>query len=466
MNVRAFGRYITFFLIAFLPWSVVFSVFSGEKIDLDILRFSKEFLVLLIGITYIFDSVKRKIKIQFDALDITVVTFIWTLLFVSFSQSIPLKGIVFGLRYDAWFLWVIILLRRVLVAWDISLMDLLKTFLISGWIMLACSFLIRYVFWEMILTLIWFSDRVSVWDSSWPPPIYHGIAGASVVRFQGMLEWPNQMAFFLLVYTGSYMALFAQKKKYFFMNILVVSFLLLLLIQTYSRSGYGGFILWVMLCVIYSAPHFFKKNSRYKITLKKVWVFAVAALVLVFVFMIQFGNKIAPIFERHGSTSGHIERMYIGWLRFKEYPFGQWLWQSWPASRSIFSVNQDPVSDTDISDLGIKHVVSQLRERNPDFVYNTETYYIPESWYIQQMIEWWIFGSGLFVIIILLILWWLRNNKYLLGATLGILLMNLVLHSFESVHTAFIWSVIVAAIIGPPRGLQLKWKKLEQIITQ
>jgi hypothetical protein len=58
-----------------------------------------------------------------------------------------------------------------------------------------------------------------------------------------MLEGPNQMAFFLLLYLASYMTLFAQKKKYFFMNVLVVLALLFLLLQTYSRSGYLGAIL-------------------------------------------------------------------------------------------------------------------------------------------------------------------------------------------------------------------------------
>jgi hypothetical protein len=58
-----------------------------------------------------------------------------------------------------------------------------------------------------------------------------------------MLEGPNQMAFFLLLYIGAYMTVFAKMKKYFFMNILVLVFLFFLLLQTYSRSGYLGAIL-------------------------------------------------------------------------------------------------------------------------------------------------------------------------------------------------------------------------------
>ena len=51
--------------------------------------------------------------------------------------------------------------------------------------------------------------------------------------------------------------------------------------------------------------------------------FVVVASCIGLVFMLQFGNKIAPIFARHGSTSGHFERMYIGWLRFYDNPLGQ-----------------------------------------------------------------------------------------------------------------------------------------------
>jgi general stress protein CsbA len=104
-----------------------------------------------------------------------------------------------------------------------------------------------------------------------------------------------------------------------------------------------------------------------------------------------------------------------------------------------------------ITDPAIINVLSTLHKKNPDFVFNTETYYIPESWYIQLMIEGGIFGALIFAIIILILLFQLRRNKYLVAATLGILLMNLVLHSFESVHTAFMWSMVVASCMLIPQ---------------
>jgi hypothetical protein len=115
-------------------------------------------------------------------------------------------------------------------------------------------------------------------------------------------------------------------------------------------------------------------------------------------------------------------------------------------------VNQIPALEPS-KDESIRHVVDILKKRNPDFIYDSETYYIPESWYIQQMIEGGIFGIILFLSILLLIVFKLKNYTYILGATLGILLMNLVLHSFESVHTVMIWSMIVASIMVIPKKI-------------
>ena len=78
--------------------------------------------------------------------------------------------------------------------------------------------------------------------------------------------------------------------------------------------------------------------------------------------------------------------MYIGYLRFIEHPFGQGLAQAGPASRVIAPVNETPIAMESL-DARFTHVATVLRERNPEFVFSTATYYIPESWYIQQMIE-------------------------------------------------------------------------------
>lgn len=457
MNSKALGRFLVLFFIAFLPWSVAFSLFWSEKLQSDIFRFSKEIIGILIVFVYLFDHIKKKIKIQYDIFDILTVVFAWLLVSVSIFQNIPIKWIVYWLRYDVGFLFLILVFRRAFSLWNISLNDILKTFLISGGWMLFLSFLIRYVFDETMLTLLWFGDTVSVWDVGWPPPIYHGIPWAAVIRFQWILEWPNQMASFLLLYIWSYLTFFAKKRKYRFMNILVTSLLFFLLIQTYSRSGYWAALLGIWYVFMYTLYIVWRQWNiwrKYKITLSKVIAFILAWVCIWGVFMFQFGNKVAPIFARHWSTSGHFERMYIGLVRLIDNPFWQWLAQAWPASRAIFSVNQNPVSIDTITDPTILHVISLLSEKNPDFIFNTETYYIPESWYIQLMIEGGVGGIVVFLSIMIIILYYLRDKKYLFAATLWMLLMNLVLHSFESVHTVFVWSSILASVMILPQVSQ------------
>lgn len=166
--------------------------------------------------------------------------------------------------------------------------------------------------------------------------------------------------------------------------------------------------------------------------------------------MFQFGHKFAAIFERHGSTSGHFERMYIGYLRFQEQPWGHGLASAGPASRSIADINQNPIEIGAVNP-EMSYLASVFRARNPDFVFSTEHYYIPESWYIQQMIEGGIVGTVLFAALLLGMLWFARKNHYMSAGLVGVLVMNIFLHTFESVHSSFALFTLLAAVVAVPR---------------
>lgn len=84
--------------------------------------------------------------------------------------------------------------------------------------------------------------------------------------------------------------------------------------------------------------------------------------------------------------------------------------------------------------------------RNPDFVFSTEHYYIPESWYIQQLIEGGILGLFFLVIVFVLLLVNLRKYPAIFAAFVGVLVMNTFLHSFESMHTALSLFLILATL--------------------
>lgn len=95
MNTQKIGRLLTLFFVAFLPWSVVFSVLGTERLHLDIFRFSKEIIIAMIGGLYLFQSVKKRIKITIDAFDVATIAFVLVLIGVSVWQNIALKGVIY-----------------------------------------------------------------------------------------------------------------------------------------------------------------------------------------------------------------------------------------------------------------------------------------------------------------------------------------------------------------------------------
>lgn len=266
------------------------------------MRFSKEIALFGFACLLVIEIVQKKRKIRLDSIDIFIGLYLISLLVISVLKGTPLEGIVYGLRYDTEFLIAFVLMRRVFAFWNLSFRELARVFIISGGFMLFVSLLIRYVFGETILTVLGFGGQVSVWDGSGPPPIYHGIPGAAVVRFQGMLEGPNQMAFFLLVYLGTYITLFFRYKKYRFINSVIVLLLVFLLTQTYSRSGLLGLLVGSTFLI---ASYFIQKIRmlRTDFSWKKIaWKKIITTLMLVCVggilVLFQFGPKFTEIITR------------------------------------------------------------------------------------------------------------------------------------------------------------------------
>lgn len=435
------------FFAGFLPWSVIVSVTGTERLDIEMMRFAKEIILAVIVMVAVGDMWRKKYRPHFDKIDASIGIYILTLIAISIGTGTSLTGFIYGLRYDAEFLIAFVFFRQIIPLWDIRFWQIGKIFILSGGLMLAGSLLIRYVFGEVFLTIFGFSGQVSVWDGAGPPPIYHGIPGASIVRFQGMLEGPNQMAFFLLVYMGTYISLFSRFRKYRFINSVVLLLLVFLMSQTYSRSGLLGMLTGSVILIAYAfADKIRRGHFRLRhINWKKLGTIVVLVLVAGTLAVFQFGPKFTEVITRKWSTSAHFERMYIGYLRFLEQPLGHGLAQAGPASRAIAEVNQNPIPMTSL-DGEIKQLGEYFLARNRDFVMNTEHYYIPESWYIQQLIEGGIIGFFFFALIFLLLLIHLRKYPAMLAALAGVLVMNTFLHSFESVHIALALFLIIASL--------------------
>lgn len=98
-----FDRIFRLFLII-LPWSVIFTVFFGNKLGIPGVSFFKEaFLVILVGLLA-WDFYKKKMLPKFDILDYLIASYFGYLIVITLVNGLGLSSLIYGGRYDFEFL--------------------------------------------------------------------------------------------------------------------------------------------------------------------------------------------------------------------------------------------------------------------------------------------------------------------------------------------------------------------------
>lgn len=187
--------------------------------------------------------------------------------------------------------------------------------------------------------------------------------------------------------------------------------------MTYTRSALLGLIAGGGLVILLSLKTIITKHWR-----QALIFLGILAMFSGLVYL-KYGETVKVIVLRGGSTKGHYERMIIGLNRFKEKPLGQGLAESGPAYRAV-------------------HDMTNVKE---DF-------YIPESWYIQQLVEGGFIALLLFLAIMATIafrLW--KKSIFIFGGFIAILAMNGLLHSFETSYAAMLLFMILGLFMEEKR---------------
>lgn len=188
--MRNFFRNISLFdlcfriLLILLPFTTILSVWTREKLGIPGFAFYKELLMLVMFLSVAWYHVRGKLAIKWSWIDGLILTYIVTMLVVSiFTTGLP--GIIYGGRYDFSFLlafWIIYHGAPLLAH---SASYYLRIFLISSGLMLFCSALLKWPFSEDLLLHFGYCGNPSNWQAcNGIPPIFHGIDGANVRRFQ------------------------------------------------------------------------------------------------------------------------------------------------------------------------------------------------------------------------------------------------------------------------------------------
>ncbi len=411
---------ITKFLIIILPFYVIISLFLGQVLKISFAWFFlKELLLVLLFFSLAFEYFKDKKLPKLDCLDYLIFAYILYWIFITFFNWLWLKSIIFGWRYDFMFLIVMLIFKHSSPYLKIRTDKLLNLFLLSGWISLFLWLTFKFVFWEKYLTIFWFVDYVWNWVYSWWVPNYHWLEWTGIRRFQWIFDWPNPMWYFLIIYSFLFLHSRENKKEYYV--FLTMIFLFRLIILTYSRSAILGFLIGIFSLFIFNKS-LIKKLKKIFFKYKKICVSSIL-LILIFIwwYIYVFRWPLENIVLRAGSTSGHFERMQAWLKRFTKKPLWAWLAEAWPAFRAIYPEKQTK---------------------------KDEIYYIPESWYIQILIEGWIIYFLLFISILFIILKKLFTKSLVLFSMfLAVLVMNFFLHIFEASYLSvllfiFIWLFI------------------------
>jgi hypothetical protein len=401
---------LTKLLIIIMPFYVIVKVYFDKVLGLGFFGFFiKEFIVIILFLVliyeYFFNIKNKNIKLKFDVLDYMIFAFIVYGILITLINWLWLENIFYGWRYD--FLWFIVLL--IFKHWKTfikdSVYDLIKLFLFWGSISLFLWIMVKFVMWEEILSLFWFSIAISEFWFGWGIPIYQWVEASWIRRFQWILDSPLSMWYFLILFSGLFLHI--NRSKIDFSILFWIWILFTLIFLTYSR----GAMLWVLLSWFILFVLNFKYILKYY---KKLFIFLIIIWFLfLWIIWYIFQDKLHNVFLREGSTNGHITRMAKWVDRFLEKPLWAWLATSGPAYRNVIKI------ETSLE---------------------TDRYYIPESWFVQILVEGGIIYFSLFMSILWLILLNLYNNKniYIFLLFIWVLVMNLFLHVFEYTYVTIL----------------------------
>lgn len=396
-------------LIGFLPWSTVLSVFLTYKIHIPGANFLKEIIfigaVMLLGVLYFQEFQKTKKNPIYIPWPIWVIFAYFMVMIAVTIFTTGVKWLVFGGRYD--FIFLIIFLfayysKNFLIK---PISHYIKIFLVSSGIMLLVSGLLKFPLDEELLMYLGYSGNPSAWQFGDAPPIFHGIEGAGVRRFQGLLDGPNSMGAFLILFSGLFLYYIRKLKDWYFVAGIGIMILVLMLIYTYSRSALLGYIFGAIIALLGGFGYLYREYKKQMIAMVGIVLLVIGAIFL------KYNGNTDSIIGREWSTKWHSERMLVGIKRFISSPMGQGMGSAGPAYRHVLS----------------------LQDKWRDAVEEEDRFYIPESWYIQQFIEWGFIGGVLFIVISAIIFFSLFSIHSLLAGTFaGIAAMNFFLHTYES----------------------------------
>lgn len=422
---------LTLILLALLPFhalgiTVLTRIVVGPMhAPLGVLALWKEVLLAIILLLALVEIVRGNWKksLMLDRIDWSVVALAGALFFGSFFVGVPLKQMVYGIRYDLVPLAAFILLRR--VSWS-------EPFLMRLPLVLACSVVVAAAFAlftlflpDSFFSLLGYSDLHSLYIPNRPIAAFQHIGGTDLRRLQGPFSGPNQFGIWLAALLPIIAALRTKWRR------LLAALVLLAIVLTFSRAA------WIAAAVIVVIVHWpqLKKLSVTSITILCVGILTIAASLLWF---------FPSVIVRIESSVDHIENpMTAAWV-MATAPFGWGLGSAGPANNRVADACVLLEEGSDVSWASVHPdlcVFVAGRQVQPNE--SCTCPFLTENWYLQIGVEGgWVAMIAFVALVVLVIrrLWPTPPAQALLAVAIA----GLFLHAWEDAAVAYTTWILCA----------------------
>jgi len=428
-------KYLLSIFVFLLPWhAVIITVLKCRlNIDVNILRFWKEWILLLmLGIVayqqlkkhhFSLTAIYKNNYILWLVTCFTVCSFVY-IFFPFFDPSIRQY---LGFKYDVFFLFALLVWLYLARASEYFYF-LLKTLFLSTGLMLII-FLPWFMSGDIAVTseIIGFSSTPSTYEANGCISFAQNVTGGHH-RFQGSFGDPIRLSVFLCVFYFLFLwYILSIHKKIAHKNIAILGIGTLAVLAgiffAYTKTSMVGVVFWGMLFSYLSGKYI------YKIVIPTIylWIFAGVSSggLLTFLYIKRH------LFLHPEAILGRIENLIQSVHMFLWNP----LWYG----------------------LGIAGPASQLATSSDKELAHNVTKFLPENWYVQILLEqwlWWIaFFIGLLCVIGVYLYRVVKRKKdfFSIGiftAYITILLMANFTHIFEETATSFLLFLFIGAYLA------------------
>ncbi len=399
-------------------------------IDTDIIRFWKEIILIILFLTTVLIVFKKnkfnleKIYKNNYILWLTTVFWFSTLFYVFFPRFEITTEAILGIKYDLFFFFALLIWFYFKFIQN-NINKILKTVFISAWIILVL-FLPWFLFWDIWLMskIFWYSSEVSTYISN------ACIAFAQNVdwhhRFQWTFWWPIRFSVFITVFYLIYLWFISQKnfvnKKLKYLTYILPSiFVFSWVFFSYSKTSILGLVFWLMVFIYLVRKIRFNKEIKKKhiiISGGVMWWLLTLLLIVKWDLLIHAW----AIFSRLESLEKSFHMLKVNLLWY-------WIWIAWPATQ----------------------------------IHWIEYRFLPENWYVQILLEQWIFWFAIFSSLLYVIWKYLYKiikieksylSIWIFTWYISLLFMACFTHSFEESATSYILFMIIGWYI---------WKNYKKI---